>query len=149
MLVMALLTIAISLVTPSLMGFFQGRSLDSEVRQILSLTRYGQSRAVSEGIPTVLWVNPANGTYGLRQEAGYNESDPKALDFSSAEGLQLGVDNTRTKSLGAGKLLGIHFSPDGNVITSESVAGISVREAGRNPVWIVPSYNGLSYEVRN
>src|SRR5207249_2115896 len=48
-LVMALLAIVLAVSAPALSTFFQGRTLDSEVRRFLSLTRYGQSRAVSEG----------------------------------------------------------------------------------------------------
>ncbi len=55
-LVMAMLAIVISVALPSLKGFFRGRNLDSEARRFLSLTRYGQSRAVSEGVPMVLWI---------------------------------------------------------------------------------------------
>ncbi|MCX6930914.1 MAG: prepilin-type N-terminal cleavage/methylation domain-containing protein, partial [Verrucomicrobia bacterium] len=55
-LVMALLTIVISLTAPSLSKFFRGRTLDSEARRLLALTRSGQSRAVSEGMPMDLWV---------------------------------------------------------------------------------------------
>src|SRR5512143_2179039 len=56
-LVMALLTIVISLTAPKLSRFFHGRTLDSEARRLLALTRSGQSRAVSEGLPMDLWVD--------------------------------------------------------------------------------------------
>ena len=67
-LVMAILTVTISLVVPSLSRFFGGRSLDSEVQRFLALTRYGQSRAVSEGMPMMLWVDEKNSLYGLQSE---------------------------------------------------------------------------------
>ncbi len=51
-LVMALLLIVIGVALPSLKRFFHGRNLDSEARRFLSLTRYGQSRAVSEATVT-------------------------------------------------------------------------------------------------
>src|SRR5437667_3469223 len=53
-LVMALLVIVMAVSAPALSNFFRGRTLDSEARCFMSLTRYGQSRAVSEGIPMVL-----------------------------------------------------------------------------------------------
>ena len=52
-LVMATLAIVLSVAAPSLARFFRGRSLDSEARRFLTLTRYGQSRAVAEGEPMV------------------------------------------------------------------------------------------------
>src|ERR1700676_3208789 len=79
LLVMVLLTIIVSLVMPSLTKFFGGRMLDSEVRRVVSVTHYGQSRAVSDGVPMLLWVDPRAGTYGLQQETGYNDSDGKAV----------------------------------------------------------------------
>src|SRR5436190_5276257 len=42
--VMTLLVAVISIALPSLGGFFRGRTLDSEARRLLSLTRQGQSR---------------------------------------------------------------------------------------------------------
>ncbi|HEX4643983.1 MAG TPA: prepilin-type N-terminal cleavage/methylation domain-containing protein, partial [Verrucomicrobiae bacterium] len=77
-LVMAVLTIAVALVTPILSRFFGGRSVDSEVSRFVALTRYGQSRAVSEGVPMMLWIDVRNGSYGLKQETGYTDNDPKA-----------------------------------------------------------------------
>src|SRR5438270_8363826 len=56
-LVMTLLLIVMCVALPSLKGFFRGRNLDSEARRFLSLARYGQSRAVSEGVPMVLWID--------------------------------------------------------------------------------------------
>src|SRR5580692_1771851 len=69
-LVITIMTILIALVFPSLKGFFRGRNLDNEARRFLSLTRYGQSRAISEGVPVELWINPRQGSYGLQALSG-------------------------------------------------------------------------------
>ena len=69
-LVLTLLAIAASLIAPALSGFFRGRALDSEARRLLSLTRAAQSRAVSEGMPMLLWVDAAQGAYGVEEETG-------------------------------------------------------------------------------
>ncbi len=92
-LVMALLTVVISLTAPKLSRFFHGRTLDSEARRLLALTRSGQSRAVSEGIPMDLWVDTEQGTFGLEAEPSYETSDPKAVEFTLDSGLQLEVVN--------------------------------------------------------
>src|ERR1035438_5660869 len=92
-LVMALLTIVISLTAPKLSRFFHGRTLDSEARRLLALTRSGQSRAVSEGMPMDLWVDTGKGTFGLEAEPSYDTSDSKAVDFTLDGGLQLAVVN--------------------------------------------------------
>ena len=55
-LVMAVLAIVLAIIAPSLGNFFRGRTLDSEARRFVSLTRYAESRAVSEGSPMLLWM---------------------------------------------------------------------------------------------
>src|SRR5512141_2029281 len=91
-LVMALLTIVISLTAPRLSRFFRGRTLDSEARRLLALTRSGQSRAVSEGIPIDLWVNVAEGQVGLEAEPSFETSDSKAVDLQIDERLKIEVE---------------------------------------------------------
>src|SRR5678816_1856713 len=94
LLVMALLSIVISITLPSLSNFFRGRALDAEARRLLSLTRYGQSRAVSEGIPMVLWVDPENRTYGLEQEPGWDDTDAKSVNLKLDDNLKVEVIRT-------------------------------------------------------
>src|ERR1039458_7808996 len=92
-LVMALLTIVISLTAPSLSRFFRGRTLDSEARRLLAMTRSGQSRAVSEGMPMDLWVDAAQGAFGLEAEPSFDTSDSKAMEFTLDGGLKIAVVN--------------------------------------------------------
>src|SRR5436305_6369144 len=49
-LVMTVLAIAVSITAPALSNFLRGRTLDSEARRLLSLTRHGQSRVVAAGM---------------------------------------------------------------------------------------------------
>src|SRR6266699_3774640 len=88
-LVMAMLMIVISVAFPSLKGFFRGRNLDSEARRFLSLTQYGQSRAVSEGVPMVLWIDARQKTYGLQAQTGYADNDTNAVQFTLDRDLQV------------------------------------------------------------
>jgi prepilin-type N-terminal cleavage/methylation domain-containing protein len=90
-LVMALLVIAVSFVTPHLQGFFRGRTLQSEARQIISLMHNGQSRAVSGGVPMRLWFDAQNKKYGLEEEPGFNDKDPDAVEFTLNENLRIEI----------------------------------------------------------
>src|SRR5882672_515047 len=81
-LVMALLSIVLAVSAPALSGFFNGRTIDSEARRLVSLTRYGQSRAVSEGVPTILWIDARKNTYGLRTQTGYTDNDTNTVQFT-------------------------------------------------------------------
>jgi type II secretion system protein H len=147
-LVMAILTVTISLVVPSLMQFFGGRSLDSEVQRFLALTRYGQSRAVSEGIPMMLWLDPQGGAYGLEQQPGYSDNDAKAEDFALAKDIKLDVPTGSKPSATGSKQFAIFFSPDGVPVAETSVSRVSLTKGTDRPVWIALSANRMTYEVR-
>ena len=169
-LVMALLTVVISLTAPRLSRFFHGRTLDSEARRLLALTRSGQSRAVSEGIPMDLWVDTEEGTFGLEAEPSYETSDPKAVDFELDSGLQLEVvtktvvaaPNTMTMSrnqqtsiasvarvnLVHASLPTIRFLPDGS-IGEASPQKLHLTSTDGGSLWLAQSRDGLSYEIRS
>jgi type II secretion system protein H len=155
-LVMALLTIVISVGAPSLARFFRGRSLDSEAHRFLSLTHYGQSRAVSEGVPMILWIDAQQGLYGLRAETGYVDEDRKAVEFSLDDKLQLEVEasparplfSQRNRPLERGnRLPEIRLTPDG-FIADTSPEAVAIREGKEEPIWIGQSRNRLHYEVQ-
>src|SRR2546425_6808201 len=88
-LVMALLGIVIGVSAPALSNFFRGRNLDNEGRRFVALTRYAQSRAVSEGVPMIVWINMRQGIYGLEQEPGYSLADTNARSFTLGKDLQI------------------------------------------------------------
>jgi Tfp pilus assembly protein FimT len=164
-LVMAVLIMAVSIVMPALSRFFGGHKVDLEAKRFMSLIHYGRSRAASDGVPVILWVDPATGAYGLKQQPGYTDSDPKAVDHTVADGLKLDVErrtvaaptaNSQTGRILTGQTstpskntLAIYFLPDGTINNALSVSGISIQDNGNPPVWIVPSANQLDYEVQN
>ena len=78
-LVMALLVVVIALLAPTLGNFFRGRTLESEARRFVALSHYARSRAVSEGVPMVLWLDPVQKAYGLVEEFSYSARDEKAV----------------------------------------------------------------------
>jgi prepilin-type N-terminal cleavage/methylation domain-containing protein len=90
-LVMALLVIGVSFISPQLGGFFRGRTMQSEARQILSLSRVAQSRAVSGGVPVILWFDKDKepNQYGMQEEPGYHDNDKDQGKDPKAETLEL------------------------------------------------------------
>jgi type II secretory pathway pseudopilin PulG len=171
-LVMSLLIIAVGLSFPALQDFFRGRGLDSEARRFLSLVRYGQSRAVSEGIPMLLWIDPREGTYGLQAEAGYLDVDNKAVEFELDENLRVEVsapamNSNSNQRMGMGSfqragtagtaartgrasLSALRFSTDGSLVETspEFVQFQQNRPGQQSALWIVQTPNRLSYEIR-
>ena len=80
---MALLTAVISFSGPSLKNFFHGRTLENEAQRLLALTRAAQERAISEGVPMILWVDAKSRLYGLVTDSSFDDkdNDPKAMEF--------------------------------------------------------------------
>lgn len=150
--VLALIATVCALAAPSLSHFFRGRTQDSEVRRFLALTHYGQSRAVSEGVPMLLWIDPVAGSYGLEQETGYVDgADTNAVEYDIGKDLKIDVVRavgvTQPAHTGRNQPA-IRFMPDGGV-EKGSVTGVTLQESGGTPVLIGKSANGLTYEVKN
>jgi len=164
-LVMTILTIAVALTAPSLANFFRGRALESEARRLLALSRQGQNRAVSEGIPMDLWIDVSRSMCGLEAEPSYETSDPRAVSFQFDSGIDVqvvaaapaptlgmempvGMGQTATPITSHPNLPTIRFLPDGSISeTSPSM----VRLTGRDgiPLALALSRNRLSYEIRS
>jgi prepilin-type N-terminal cleavage/methylation domain-containing protein len=168
-LVMALLTMTASITAPTLAKFFRGRTLDSEARRLLAMTRSGQDRAISEGIPMDLWVDGDQGIVGLDAEPSFEKQDPKAVQFDLDNGVRIEAvtQTVATNSLAqtsnplqlisTASVLPVHlthsalptirFLPDGSVgDTSPEKLRLSGRDG--SSLWIALSQDRMSYEIR-
>jgi len=168
-LVMAILTMAVSVTAPTLANFFRGRTLDSEARRLVALTHNGQNRAVSEGIPIDLWIDSDNRTVGLEAEPSYEKTDAKAVEFSIDSGLQIEVIRSAAitpspmtfisrqavstasvprVNLTHPALPTIRFLPDGTVSDS-SPQKLRLSARDDRSLWLVLSQDKISYEIRS
>jgi prepilin-type N-terminal cleavage/methylation domain-containing protein len=160
-LVMALLLVVLAVSAPQLQRFFKGRNLDSEARRFLSLTVYGQSRAISEGVPMMLWMNPRQGTYGLRAASGYVDVDTKAVEFTLDQNLRMEVtqpfQSTTLQPILSDRMIGnlpsIRFTPDGFIADGSPAEVLIIqedkaRQAEDDIVAAVQSTNRLRYELQ-
>jgi prepilin-type N-terminal cleavage/methylation domain-containing protein len=155
--VMTLLVVVLGVSFPMLKGFFQGRGMDGESRRLLSLTQYGQSRAVAEGVPMILWIDPKSRRYGLEAQAGYEqEPDGKAVAYELDPGMVLRVQ-LRTPTLGGtwqpsvrglGSLPMVRFLPDGS-FGSSSPDAIILEDKSEEEVWIVRQTNQMRYAIES
>lgn len=152
-LVLALLAIVTSLAAPSLSNFFRGRTLNSEARQLLSLTHAGQSRAVSDGFPMLLWIDTAQREYGLQLETSSQTSqsqdvDSKAEQFTYDDTLKIEAVDAAPTTVNGRSVAAIRFLPDGSV---DEASPTTVRLAARTGevLWLIQATNRLSYEIRN
>ncbi len=153
--VMVLLAIAAALVAPHMSSFFRGRVLNSEARRLLALTYYGQSRAVAEGVPVLLWINAQQSSYGLVTQSAASEPDDRASSFTADPTLTLEatapspapVSEQEDEGLGIpNNLPVIRFMPDG-VFDPTSVTKIVIRQGAEGALELVPTANRLGYEI--
>lgn len=148
-LILALLVVITSLVAPAMSTFIRGRSLDAEARRFISLTHAAQSRAVSEGMPVMLWVNEKENTYGVELETPGDNGDAKAESLNIDDTLQVAVIKT---SVGAQTTLhglpAIKFLPDGTIDES-SPQKLQLTHADGGVLWLVESRNHMGYEIRD
>ena len=133
--------------------------LNFEARRMLSLTHYAQSRAISEGVPVILWVNPAESTYGLTIQSTFGdlEGDMRAVRYAVDSGLTLetpqgasaAISERDDEKLGITTegLSVIRFTPDG-FLDESSVTKITIRQGAEAALEVVPTFNRLGYEIR-
>jgi type II secretion system protein H len=151
-LVLALLAVVTSLAAPSLSRFFHGRALGSEARQLLSLTHAGQSRAVADGFPVLLWIDSEQRVYGLQEEGttqnnNTQEADPKAEEFAFGDNVQVEALEASPVSVNGQSLPAIRFLPDGTV---DENSPTTLRLTGQDgeTLWLIQVTNRSNYEIR-
>ncbi len=158
-LVMTLLAVILAISAPSLSRFFKSRGLESEARRFLALTRHAQSRAVSEGVPMVLWLETKQRLYGVNADKTFVEDDPKAEQFNVDETLEVEVrlsseataaseaSQFKNEKQTTSGLYTLRFNPDGFVSTSSPEA-VMFRQKDNGELWVAQSRNRLSYEIQ-
>jgi prepilin-type N-terminal cleavage/methylation domain-containing protein len=153
--VMAILAIGAAFVAPNMTSFFHGRVLSSEARRMLSLIHYGQSRAIAEGVPVLLWLNTRDATYGLSIQSGYVEADDRASSFTLEPGLTMETpltDPAPVSELGdetfgvPSGLAVIRFLPNG-FFDEISTPKIVIHQGSEGALELIPTANRLSYEI--
>jgi type II secretion system protein H len=147
-LVLALLVVITSLAAPAMANFIRGRALDSESRRLFSLMHAAQSRAVSEGMPMVLWVDEKNGSYGFQAETSDKKTgDPKAENLTLDTTLQIAVLNVGLSAPTTfNNLPAIRFLADGTVDES-SPQTIQLTDSGGVSRWLLLNKARTGYEI--
>jgi type II secretion system protein H len=149
LLVLALLVVITSLVAPAMSNFIRARAVDSEARRLFALMHAGQSRAVSEGLPMMLWVDEKQGAYGLIAETSPSGGDPKAENLTVDENVQVAVLNVGATALTTFQNLpAIRFLADGT-IDENSPQTLRLTDARGNALWLIEARNRMGYEIRD
>ena len=146
-LVMAILIVVLSISGASLTSFFKGRSLESEGKRFLALTRYAQNRAISEGLPTTVWINEKEKKYGIETAPGFVEVDEDSEEFTLGRDLEIEVGwSVSGAPRRSGNEVVLNFSPDG-FFNQTNPEQIVIKEPKGEEVLIAPSRNRLYYEI--
>jgi type II secretion system protein H len=147
-LVMVLLVVAVSIVAPRMSGFVRGRALDSEARRLLATMHAGSERAVSEGMPMVLWLDEKQNGYGLEEETPAQAGDTQAEKFSSDENVQIAVLNAGASTTTFKNLPAIRFLADGSV-DENSPQTVQLKSSAGDALWLLESADRRGYEISN
>ncbi len=159
-LVLGMLGAVIALAAPRLARFYRGRAIEIEANRFLTLTRFAQNRAISTGVPVVVWLNHETGYYGLQEEGAAVYEDPlqrrlqasrnqiheyQPVEFQLATNLSFQIDPHHPLT---NQIATIRFLPDG-AIDENSLAMVLLcdEKADETPIPIVPSRNRLHYEI--
>jgi len=148
-LILALLVIITSLAAPAMSNFIRGRALDSESRRLFALMHAAQSRAVSEGMPMLVWVDQKSGAYGLQAETPGKGGDTQAETLTVDSTLQIAVLNAGSVAATTfNHLPAIRFLPDGTV-DENSPQTLQLTDSTGVSRWLIESSNHMGYEIRD
>jgi type II secretion system protein H len=148
-LVMALLVIIASIALPRMSGFIRGRALDSEARRMAALMHAAQSRAVSEGMPMIFWVDEKSGSYGVEAETSGQNGDLKAevLSLDSTLGIQV-LSSQGGTAVMFKNLPAIRFLADG-AVDEGSPQTLKLTDSAGFSRWLAEASNHQGYEIND
>ncbi len=148
-LVLALLVVMTALVVPRISGFIQGRALDSEARRMLALIHTTQSRAVSEGMPMIFWLDEKTGQYGAEAETSGQNGDAKAENLTVDPTLKFTVVKTGSGTATSFRNLpAIRFLPDG-AVDEGSPQQLKLTDSAGFSRWLAETDNHQGYEIND
>jgi Tfp pilus assembly protein FimT len=145
-LVMALLVVAVSIIAPNLAGFVRSRALEAEAHRLFAIANAGQARAISEGMPMVLWIDEKNNGYGLEAETPAQKTDPDAENYTADENVLLAVMNLSGSATTFNNLPAIRFLADG-MVDENSPQMIKLTGSGGEARWLLESADRRGYEI--
>jgi type II secretion system protein H len=147
-LVLALLVIITSIAVPTMSRFIRGRALGSESTRMLALMHAAQSRAVSEGMPMMFWINAQTGEYGVEAETSGKNGDAHAEELTLDGTLKIAVTSAGvgTTATTFKNLPAIKFLPDGTV-DEGSPQSVQLTDGDGFSSWLNELKSRTGYEI--
>lgn len=145
-LVMALMVVLLAILAPLLSKSMRGRGLLEEARRYLSLTEFARSEAVSQGVPTTVWIEPSSSRYGVETKAGSENltqgSRPRAFTVAP----QIRMEVPKSVSLAGGRIAAADFASNG-ALSVTSVETVKFADRHGESVTVARMHDGWGYEI--
>jgi Tfp pilus assembly protein FimT len=160
-LVMTIMVVMLAFVAPSLRNSFKHRALDQEATRLLALTEYARDEAVSQGIPTQVWIDSTKGNYGAEEVPGFDgdKIDPSAAqvkgapvsgvlatEYSLPDDVHFNVAKT-SHLTPEGYTQVIQFDPDGSPTPSTGIDSVKIVDKDNNTAMLTLTTDGWGYEI--
>jgi type II secretion system protein H len=139
LLVMAIVTILMAVVAPSLSRSIRGHKLEEEAKRFLALTEYARDEAMSQGVPMVVWINSSTEHFGLDPKVDYYGSKTHR-DFALNEDVKF---DASTPPTGATV---VEIAPNGIPATT-SAPSIRLVDHFGSAIVISQRSDGLGYAI--
>jgi len=141
--VMMLLATVTALSLPTLSRSMRQRHLAGEAARFLALTEYARDEAISQGVPTILWIDPASGRFGVEAKAGFTGDERRAREFEVNPDVHFEADAVPTKN---GVAKAVEFAPDGTPDES-SVESLRIADRFGSALTVARTLGRDSYEI--
>ena len=143
-LVMALLALILALAAPTLSRSLRQHKLEQEATRLLALTEYGRDEAVSQGVPMVVWIDSASGSFGVEAKTGYDGEEARNKEFSLDPEVHFEVKDAVVTQ--GGLVNAAEFSPDGTLDLS-SVDSMRLIDRNNSAVALSQTEDRWGYEI--
>ncbi len=163
--VMAVMVTLLAVIAPTLRNSFRQRGLDDEAVRLLAVTEYARDEAVSQGIPTQVWIDPVKGNYGAEAMPGYDGNKTSAASEpagSQAKGAAITGVQAKEYSLptdehfdaaksthvtAEGYTQVIQFEPDGSPTPATGIDYVRIVDKDNRTASLALTTDGWGYEI--
>jgi prepilin-type N-terminal cleavage/methylation domain-containing protein len=141
--VMALLCVILGIAAPSLARSMHEHKLTQEATRLLGITEYARDEAVSRGVPMVVWVDVANGQYGVKEVPGFDPASVRDKQFTLQDGIHF--DPARGIS-SSGQAEAAEFTTDGTLDPS-SQTSLRLVDETNSAIEIAQTNDAWGYQI--
>jgi len=144
-LVMALLATLLALSAPTILHSFKQRDLEKEATQLLAVTEYARSEAISQGIPMDVWIDPATGCFGVQASDGFDGDESREKTY--ALNTDVHFDPVSATADQDGHTVIATFDPEGTLDPENSIDALRIVNRSEAAISFEQTEDGWGYEI--